>query len=63
MYRPYITAPERIKFSLKYQVLCNLTAMIAVVKQKEKTTGELKEYNIPMGDKIRNAAPEPLKSL
>ena len=30
--------------SLKYQVLCEETAMIGIVKQKEKTTGEVKEY-------------------
>lgn len=38
--------------ALKYQILCEHTAMVAVVKQKEKSTGELKEYKIPFGSKI-----------
>jgi len=32
--------------SLRYQVLCDQTALIGVVKQKAKTTGDIKEYEM-----------------
>ena len=32
--------------SLKHQVLCNKTAMIGILKQTEKATGELQETYI-----------------
>jgi hypothetical protein len=35
---------ENVKCSIKYQVLSKETAMIGVVKQKKKATGELEEY-------------------
>jgi len=37
---------ESKNLSLEYQVLAKQTAMIGVVKQKVKATGELKEYSI-----------------
>lgn len=38
------TSSDVEPISVKYQVLCKKTAMIGVVKQKEKVTGELKEF-------------------
>ena len=35
---------QQVAQSLKYQVLCDQTAMIGVVKQKEKATGEIKQF-------------------
>jgi len=41
-----------IDVSIKYQVLSKETAMIGVVKQKVKATGELVEYTIEMGRSV-----------
>jgi hypothetical protein len=38
--------------SIKYQVLSKETAMVGVVKQKKKATGELIEFTIEMGRSI-----------
>lgn len=39
--------PDRAKqLSIKYQVLCDETAIIGVMKQKNQSTGELKESTI-----------------
>ena len=40
------------KCSIKYQVLSKETAMVGVVKQKKKATGELIEFTIEMGRSI-----------
>lgn len=40
---------DRVKYSVKYQVLTKGTAMVGVVRQKNKSVGELVEYNIVMG--------------
>jgi hypothetical protein len=37
------------ELSLKHQVLCDETAIIGVMKQTNKTTGELKETSIKFG--------------
>jgi hypothetical protein len=37
---------EQILKSIKYQVLSTETAMIGVVKQKVKATGELTQYEV-----------------
>ena len=42
--------------SLKYQVLCDQTAIIGVCKQENKTSGEVQESTIEFG---KSAAPEP----
>ena len=42
--------------SLKYQVLCESTAIIGVCKQENKTSGEIQESTIEFG---KSAAPEP----
>ena len=39
-------SPEAKALSLEYQVLSKQTAMIGIVKQKVKSTGELKEFII-----------------
>jgi hypothetical protein len=44
-----LNGKENIECSVKYQVLSKETAMIGVVKQKKKATGELLEYTIQMG--------------
>ena len=42
--------------SLKYQVLCDQTAIIGVCKQENKTSGEVQESTIEFG---KSAALEP----
>ena len=37
---------DKIDISLKYQVLCDETAMVGVIKEMDKATGELKLYEI-----------------
>lgn len=37
---------EECQLAIKYQVLSNGTAMVGVVKQKKKETGELLNFNI-----------------
>ena len=44
--------------SVKYQVLSTETAMIGVVKQKKKATGEMVEYHIQMGKAQQQAVEE-----
>ena len=34
---------------MKYQTLCDETALIGVVKQTDKVTGEIKEVNVEFG--------------
>ena len=50
-----------MELSLRYQVLCKQTAMIGVVKQKEKATGELKEYEQTFSKSVKKvvAMPDP----
>ena len=40
---------EKEKMSIKYQVLCDETAIIGVMKQENKTTGEMQETTIKLG--------------
>lgn len=35
--------------SLKYQVLCDQTAIVGVMKQENKSTGEVKQVDIKFG--------------
>ena len=46
MHRPARALLNRTIFSVKYQVLSKETAMVGVVKQKKKATGELEEHII-----------------
>lgn len=43
-----LSGKENIQCSIKYQVLSDLTAMVGVVKQKKKATGELESSKIKM---------------
>ena len=47
-----LTGEDNVQCSIKYQVLSKETAMVGVVKQKKKATGELLEYSIEMGRKL-----------
>lgn len=47
-----INKNELTQSAIKYQVLCEFTSMVAVVKQKEKTTGETKEFKVAFGQKV-----------
>ena len=47
---------ERIRMSVKYQVLIDSTAMIGVVKQKDKSTGEMKTFEKAL-EKVKRPAP------
>ena len=40
------TKDDRVKTSVKYQVLCDDTAIIGVSKQENKATGEVQESTI-----------------
>jgi hypothetical protein len=52
-----IPVNDQVAVSLKYQVLCEQTAMVGVVKQKDKSTGEMQSYTIQAG---RQAKIEPV---
>lgn len=49
---------ESIQKSIKYQVLSKETAMVGVVKQKKKATGEMLEYTIEFGKKVTTEVDE-----
>lgn len=40
---------SKVDASIKYQVVCDETALVGVVKQKEKSTGELKVVEVEFG--------------
>ena len=42
-------ANKRKQLSIKQQVLCDETAIIGVMKQKVKATGEVQEFNVEFG--------------
>lgn len=48
---------ENVACSVKYQVLSKETAMVGVVKQKQKATGEMLQYEVKMGKATTPAAP------
>ena len=49
---------DKIDLSIKYQVLCDLTAIVGVQKQAHKATGELVESEIKFGKEANNAEQE-----
>ena len=49
---------EKIAKSIKYQVLCDDTAFVGVLKQVDKTTGVLKETNV---DFTKISKPQPVQ--
>ena len=49
---------EKIRLSIDYQVLCGETSLVGVIKQKNKASGELMNYEEAFGKK-KIAAPEP----
>ena len=36
-----LTKPQKVELSVKYQVLCDETAMVGVLKRLDKATGQL----------------------
>ena len=46
MIKAFKDKPEGVRkaLSIKYQVLCNETAMIGIIKQKDKASGDLKTF-------------------
>ena len=52
-----VSAQYKINLSTKYQVLCEETAIIGVLKEENKATGELQESTIAFG---KDALPEPV---
>ena len=38
--------------SVKYQVLCDETAMVGVIKQKSKKTGKMEEITVTFGQEV-----------
>jgi len=51
-------SPEQNAVSIKYQVLAAGTAMVGVLKQKKKATGELVQSTIKMGTVPESNAPQ-----
>lgn len=45
---------QALELSLKYQVLCDQTAFVGVVKQKDKATGEMIDFNIEFGKNVHS---------
>jgi len=46
-----LSKEAKIAASIKYQTLCDETALIGVIKQTEKATGEVKEFDVKFGKK------------
>lgn len=44
-----ISGSEKVTHSIKYQVLCDETAFVGVVKQRDKASGELLDFSIEFG--------------
>lgn len=55
------SAASTIATSIKYQVLSDQTAFVGVVKQKDKASGEMKEFAIEFGKRVAVAVAEPAK--
>ena len=43
---------SKVELSKKYQVLCNETAFVGVVKQKDKVSGEMMQFAVEFGKSI-----------
>ena len=43
-----INKKEAVKLSIEYQICCEETAFAGVIKQTNKSTGEMKEVSIPI---------------
>ena len=43
---------DKVALSKKYQVLCDQTAFVGVIKQKDKTTGQMIDYFIEFGQNV-----------
>lgn len=56
-YEEILKGHDQIALSVKYQVLCDETAMIGVIKQKDKATGDLKEYEETFEKYAKKPAP------
>lgn len=52
------SADERKRFSLEYQVLCEETAIVGVLKQQDKSSGEMVESTIAF-EKVEAYRPPP----
>jgi hypothetical protein len=48
-----------IKNSVKYQVLCDQTAFVGIVKQKDKATGQMQEFAVEFGKKASVVVKQP----
>ena len=53
-----LTGKENIVCSLKYQVLSQQTAMVGVLRQEKKETGEMEFYEIQMGRNLNVEQPK-----
>jgi len=54
---------QSVEFAVKYQVLSKETALVGVIKQKDKATGELKtheEHFVTTEPKINKPVPVPM---
>jgi hypothetical protein len=47
-----VSGQAKIDASIKYQVLCDQTAFVGVVKQKDKASGEMKEFAVEFGKTV-----------
>ena len=44
-----VSAEAKASLSQKYQVLCDETALVGVIKQTDKVSGEVKEITVEFG--------------
>lgn len=51
-----LSGNKSVECSVKYQVLSKETAMVCVVKQRNKATGEMEKHELIMADRIKVAA-------
>ena len=53
------TAAEQAPLSIKYQVLCEATAMVGVIKQEQKSTFASKEVVVDLTARPQQIVPPP----
>jgi hypothetical protein len=57
-----LAGSQKVQYSKKYQVLCDETAFVGVVKQKNKASGKMMEFAVEFGKSVKSQIDEEKKS-
>ena len=57
------SSADKIAKSKKYQVLCDHTAFVGVIKQKDKATGQMIEFGVEFGKSVAAVKEQPKVDL